>query len=442
MGNVTKSQQNNITSPNGNSLALFVEGATGVMKVKDVMGNIQPLSDFVGCQSPFQYDTNNTGIKPILGGNEASGQYSTVGGGKGNFASGNNSFVGGGYSNGSIGSCSVILGGYGHNANCDFETIGGGYINTTSGGGSTIGGGIYNNASGQESTISGGRYNVANGNGSFIGGGGLNIATQQYGTVSGGYCNCACSSYSTISGGFCNVITGNFSSVLGGRYNDDKGFCNVHLIGSCLDATQNDTTFMNCASVQNLTVGRMVCVGANKVLENAPTSVNFGLFSQTASSVPIADSTVEGTLINGGVGSLSVAPNGFSVGDSFNANMSGIMSANNGNDLRIRIKSGSVVLADSGDLTMPSITNQVWSLNLQFTIRAIGGVGVASIATTAEMLVLKLASGTQEGFGFSGINNTTFNTTIQNTLNITVQWSKEDVQNSIYSDIFVLSKTF
>jgi hypothetical protein len=47
MGNVTKSQQNNITSPNGNSLAVFVESTTGVMKVKDIMGNIQPLSDYI-----------------------------------------------------------------------------------------------------------------------------------------------------------------------------------------------------------------------------------------------------------------------------------------------------------------------------------------------------------------------------------------------------------
>jgi len=44
---VTKSQQNNITSPNGNSLAVFVEGVTGVMKVKDVIGNIQVLSEYI-----------------------------------------------------------------------------------------------------------------------------------------------------------------------------------------------------------------------------------------------------------------------------------------------------------------------------------------------------------------------------------------------------------
>jgi hypothetical protein len=50
---VTKSQQNNITSPNGNSLAVFVDGITGVMKVKDIMGNIQPLSDYIS--TPILY---------------------------------------------------------------------------------------------------------------------------------------------------------------------------------------------------------------------------------------------------------------------------------------------------------------------------------------------------------------------------------------------------
>jgi len=47
MGNVTRSQQNNIVSPNGNSLAVFVDGETGIIKVKDVMGNIQLLSDYI-----------------------------------------------------------------------------------------------------------------------------------------------------------------------------------------------------------------------------------------------------------------------------------------------------------------------------------------------------------------------------------------------------------
>lgn len=47
MGKVSTSSQDNISSPNGNSLAVFVEGTTGVMKVKDINGNIQSLSDFI-----------------------------------------------------------------------------------------------------------------------------------------------------------------------------------------------------------------------------------------------------------------------------------------------------------------------------------------------------------------------------------------------------------
>jgi len=50
MGNVTKSQPQNIMSPDGNSLAVFVDGVTGVINLKDIQGNIQPLSDYIVSQ--------------------------------------------------------------------------------------------------------------------------------------------------------------------------------------------------------------------------------------------------------------------------------------------------------------------------------------------------------------------------------------------------------
>jgi hypothetical protein len=171
-------------------------------------------------------------------------------------------------------------------------------------------------------------------------------------------------------------------------------------------------------------------------------STNYGLFAQTANSVPITATTTEGTLIDGGVGTLSVPPNGFSIGDSFQATFGGYMSAKNNDSITIRIKSGSIILADSGALSLPAITNQVWNLTLMFTIRAIGTSGVASIVTLGEFHILKLASGTQQGFGFNSLNNTTFNTTIPNNLDVTVQWSSNSALNSIYSDIFVLNKIY
>jgi hypothetical protein len=169
---------------------------------------------------------------------------------------------------------------------------------------------------------------------------------------------------------------------------------------------------------------------------------NYGLFAQTSNSTPITSTTSELSLIDGGVGTLSVPANGFSVGDSFNANMSGLMSAKNNDTLTIRIKSDSVVLAESPALVMPNITNQVWNLQIDFTIRQIGGTGVASIVTLGEMHVLKLASGTQEGFGFNTINNSTFDTTIPNNLSVTGQWSSNSSINSIYSNLFVLNKIY
>ena len=173
-----------------------------------------------------------------------------------------------------------------------------------------------------------------------------------------------------------------------------------------------------------------------------PSTINRGLFAQTGNSTTITATTTEGTLIDSGVGTLSVPANGFTVGDSFYVTMGGIMSAQNNNTITIRNKSGSVILANSGALTLPSITNQVWTISITFTIRAIGGTGVASIVTTGQLHILKLASGTQEGFGWNTINNTTFNTTISNTLDITAQWSSNNANNSIYSDSFVLNKIY
>ena len=91
---------------------------------------------------------------------------------------------------------------------------------------------------------------------------------------------------------------------------------------------------------------------------------------------------------------------------------------------------------------MPSIKNQVWYLTTTFTVRSIGAAGVASIVALSQFHILKLASGTQQGFAWNTVNSTTFNTTISNTLNITVQWGSANANNSIYSDIFTLNKTY
>ena len=171
-------------------------------------------------------------------------------------------------------------------------------------------------------------------------------------------------------------------------------------------------------------------------------TANYGLFAQTANSTPITNTTTETSLINGGVGSLSIPANGFAVGDSFRAVMAGILNSANNQTIRIRVKAGSVVLLDSGVQSISNITNDVFSLNIDFTIRAIGGAGVASIVSLGTFHYVKTSNASAQGFAFNSVNSTTFDTTISNQLAITVQWGSANAGNSIYSDIFILNKTY
>jgi hypothetical protein len=169
---------------------------------------------------------------------------------------------------------------------------------------------------------------------------------------------------------------------------------------------------------------------------------NYGLFAQTANSTPVTETIVETSLINGGIGTLSVPANGFNIGDSFRAIFGGVINAANNQTIRIRVKTGAVILLDSGAQSLTGISDNVYNLHIDFTIRTLGAAGVASIVSLGAFNYVKTSNGAVEGFGFNTVNNTTFDTTINNTLDVTVQWGSTNVGNSIFSDIFILNKTY
>ena len=403
----------------------------------------------------YNFTTNSFTVAPTICN---SGARTFIGGGFQNKTSANSSVVVGGYQNTASAIYTFIGGGAVNNATTSYATVGGGFCNNVLGNGSFVGGGNCNFSCLCTSTIGGGRCNIANSCYSFIGAGFRNTvsgyfaslsgsgrdnsATNTGANVNGGRSNTASGVYSVIGGGLTNTASSCCSAILGGTNNNTSTFGSVMIVGSNLTATQDCTTFTNCLSADNLTQGCMVCVGANKVLVNSLLPSNLGLFAQTGNSPIITATTTESTLIDGGVGTLTIPANGFTVGDSFVASFSGIMSAKNNDTITIRVKSGATILADSGALTLPTIANQVWSLMIEFTVRTIGGVGVASVVTLGQMHILKKASGSQEGFGFNTVNTTTFDTTISNTLDVTVQWSSNSALNSIYSDLFVLNKSY
>ena len=172
------------------------------------------------------------------------------------------------------------------------------------------------------------------------------------------------------------------------------------------------------------------------------------MFNQTGSSVPVTGTTsslisTSGSLLDGGFGTLSVPANGFNVGDGFQALLTGLIEIANGHELQIQVKSDSVVLADTGVITMAGAEDKNWRLNIDFSINATGSAGTAAIATAGLFTYRKDASSDVQGEIFSFTNNTTFDTTIDNTLVIEATLGSAcGVNEYIYSEYFTLRKTF
>jgi hypothetical protein len=171
-------------------------------------------------------------------------------------------------------------------------------------------------------------------------------------------------------------------------------------------------------------------------------SPSIGLFSQTDDSTPITNTTVPGSLINGGVGSLSVPANAFQVGSSYIAYFSGIISSVNNATIDIRCTSNGTTLADTGSLVLSATTSKNWQLYIHFVIRSVGAATAAAIMTGGNFTYNKNSNNIPEGLGFHNLNNTTFDTTILNTLAVTAEWGAANPLNSISTEIFNLYKIY
>jgi hypothetical protein len=181
---------------------------------------------------------------------------------------------------------------------------------------------------------------------------------------------------------------------------------------------------------------------ASPLQANFIPTTNYGLFAQTANSTPITATSNELSLIGTGVGTLSVPANSFNVGDSFVARLNGHISCVGTATIEIRVKSGSVLLADTGIVQLDVTTNKHWSIEINFTIRAIGVATVASIASGGLFSYIKNSGLNFEGQNFSILNNSTFDTTILNQLDITAQWNTNNAGNNIYSELCILNKIY
>lgn len=217
------------------------------------------------------------------------------------------------------------------------------------------------------------------------------------------------------------VSNSNFVTITPTIFEDIDGLSNIYLYN------ENDYVMLQSpGNIGGFTGWKIISKSHNNLI-----------FSQTGNSTTVTATVTETSIIDGGIGSLTVPANGFKVGDTFSAKFGGIVSAANTETLTIRVKSGSVILG-TDTITFPNTTTRPWQFFVTFIIGQIGGTGVASIKTNG--LFTFNNSNTILGGGFDNLNNTTFDTTISNTLDFTIQWGSTNSSNSIYSTNFYLTK--
>lgn len=172
---------------------------------------------------------------------------------------------------------------------------------------------------------------------------------------------------------------------------------------------------------------------SNKIkAETVRAAMYNGIWSQT-NDITVSGINFMTPLSGSGVGSLTVPANGFQVGNTFHFKIGGQITAANNETIEFHVMSASTILADSSIITLPNISAKAWEIELDFTIRAIGTAGVAEIVTTGSFAYNKNASNAIEGENFFDLNNTTFDTTISNTLVIKCAWGSTNPTNSIKS---------
>lgn len=164
-----------------------------------------------------------------------------------------------------------------------------------------------------------------------------------------------------------------------------------------------------------------------------------GLFSQTT-LVTVGNSAVETSIIGAGEGSLTIPANSFKKGYAFHGKIGGVISSLNNADVTFNIYEDTNLIATTGVITLPQITDKAFELELDFSIHEIGVAGVATLVTHGDFIYNKDSNNIFEGRAFNEVNNTTFDTTTTATLDVKVQWASAHPTNKVQTTIFYLTK--
>jgi len=159
------------------------------------------------------------------------------------------------------------------------------------------------------------------------------------------------------------------------------------------------------------------------------------IFTQTGDQT-IGNTTTETTLINGGVGTLTLPANFLIVGKAIRVRIRGIISNTGTPNFTVKAKLGSTVIATSGLVTMSkNITDKYFDCEVLLTCRTTGASGTVIGTGKFE----HDATGNQaETYGIITTSAVTVATTASQAINITFEWGTADVANTLTTQVGVV----
>ena len=182
------------------------------------------------------------------------------------------------------------------------------------------------------------------------------------------------------------------------------------------------------------------------IIKNGVSYGVFGLFSQMADKSVVGGTP--GDLFNttNARGGLVAPPNTLVQGSTNHLRMSGVFSTNgNGQTVRLDTKTGSTVVATTGDISLQNISgvdSGTWTLDVTFAVRTAGIATVASMQTTGNF-AWSDNSGTNTYIQpIDVFENTTLDTTVSNTFSVLCTWTDTSTNNIMLCHNAVVTKIF
>ena len=174
---------------------------------------------------------------------------------------------------------------------------------------------------------------------------------------------------------------------------------------------------------------------------NGLTSVG-GLYRGLSDSQEVKNTTAELSIIPlTSVGSLSIPVDGVLTGDSFHLLMTGNLNSHNGGQLTIKVKSHDTLFASIVS-DFNNVEDNWFKLDAYFTIRILGGINTAKIFSTVVFKYSDNEPSSLEGGNGIRFEENTVDTTVENTLQITAQFSQKNTNNSIIAKHVVLREIY